>query len=209
MKTSFNPKKLVFKSLLLCLIFVFASCEKESIPETLQTADANANASPSAQKSDATIADIVVSFAVEPENVEDREFTLLLAALNYTGLTGMFAENSGQYTVFAPTDAAFIDLLGEDPDLNDYDPAFIADILTYHVVEGRRFSNSVLGKKNWKEIETLEGSSIYVNSMGGIDTDDEDMEVNSSILVGAELFDIPASNGVIHVIDTVLIPTED
>ncbi|MCB7481564.1 fasciclin domain-containing protein [Christiangramia sediminis] len=199
MKTSITLSKVLFKSLFLAFVFVFTSCEKEAVPEDIQAVDASTKASPASQKSDKSIVAIAE---------DDGRFTLLLAALEYTDLKDIFENGTDQYTVFAPTDDAFIALLGEDIDLNSLDPAFLANILTYHVTEGRRFSNSVLGKNNWKEIETLQGSNIYINSTGGIDTNDADMQVDSAILVEAGLFDIAASNGVIHVINKVLIPEE-
>lgn len=183
------------------LMILFISCEQDPVSDELNTADASAKASVASQKSDESIAAIVVQFASADE---DAQFTLLLAALNYAGITSLFAE-SDQYTVFAPTDAAFERFLG-DNSLTDFTPEQVAAILSYHVTEGRRFSNSVVPKNKPREIETLLGSSIYVNSSAGIDTNDSDMDTDASILLGAGLFDIPASNGVIHVIDEVLVP---
>lgn len=209
MKTLFTFKKLLFKSLFLAFIFVFASCEKESVSENVLAVDASANASekanpsPAAQQGDQTIAEIVVGYT----EAEEPQFTLLLAALEYTGLTGVFT-GGDNYTVFAPTDAAFLEFLGGDAsNLYDLPVEAVTEVLLYHVTDGRRFSNSVLGKNNWKEIEMLNEGMIYVNASGEIDTDG-DMVGNSSILVDAGLFDLPATNGVIHVIDAVLIPTE-
>jgi uncharacterized surface protein with fasciclin (FAS1) repeats len=201
-----NVMKNLIKPLLLVAVMVFTSCEKESISNELTTADLSTKASVAAQKGDATIAGIVVSYATK-ENVDDRQFTLLLAALNYAGITSMFT-GSDQYTVFAPTDAAFQRFL-DGKSLSDFTPEQVAAVLSYHVTDGRRFSNSVVPKNSPRKIETLLGASIYVNSSAGIDTNDEDMEANASILVGAGLFDIPASNGVIHVIDEVLVPVTD
>lgn len=184
-------------------LFVFSSCEKEATIEELNVVNANAHASPAANQGDMTIAEIVVSFATA-EAEEDRQFTLLFAALEYAGITSLFA-GSDQYTVFAPTDAAFERFLGENS-LTDFTPEEVAAVLSYHVTEGRRFSNSVVPKNKHREIETLSGLSIFVDSSAGIDTNDEDMAANASILVGANLFDIPASNGVVHVIDEVLVP---
>jgi len=183
------------------LIVLFTSCEQDSVNENLNTADLSSKASVAAQKSDETIAEIVVEFASAEE---DAQFTLLLAALNNAGITSLFAE-SNQYTVFAPTDAAFERFLGSNS-LTDFTPEQVASILSYHVTEGRRFSNSVVPKKNPRQIKTLLGPSIFVNSSAGIDTNDSDTSANASILVSAGLFDIPASNGVIHVIDEVLVP---
>lgn len=196
--------KNLIKPLLLVTVMAFASCEKESISDELKTADLSTKASVAAQNSDASIADIVVSYATA-EKVEDRQFTLLLAALNYAEITSMFT-GTDQFTVFAPTDAAFQRFLGENA-LTDFTPEQVAAVLSYHVTNGRRFSNSVVPKNSPKQIKTLLGSSIYVNSSAGIDTNDSDLEANASILVGAGLFDISASNGVIHVIDEVLVPS--
>ena len=188
---------------LLAGLFFFSSCEKETTNEELNVVNANANASPAANQGDMTIAEIVVSFATA-EAEEDRQFTLLFAALEYAGITSLFA-GSDQYTVFAPTDAAFERFLGENS-LTDFTPEEVAAVLSYHVTEGRRFSNSVVPKNKPREIETLSGLSIFVDSSAGIDTNDEDMAANAVILVGANLFDIPARNGVVHVIDEVLVP---
>lgn len=186
---------------ILILMVLFTSCEKEAVDDQLLTADLNAKASVAAQKSNETIAEIVVSFASDDEN---PQFTLLLAALNYAGITSMFTE-SKKYTVFAPTDAAFENFLGNNS-LTDFTPEQVASILSYHVTNGKRFSNSVVPKKKPRKIKTLLGPSIFVDSSAMIDTNDDDTNANAAILVGAGLFDIPASNGVIHVIDEVLVP---
>ena len=199
MRTSITTQKLFFKSLILAFLFVFASCEKDSVSEDISSIDANTKASPAAQKSDLSIVAIAEA---------DGRFTVLLSLLEQTGLKPIFETGTDQYTVFAPTDAAFANFLAENPDLDLTDNELLTAVLTYHVTEGQRFSNSALGKKNPKEIETLNGGYIYINSDGEIDTNDADMDKNASILVGAGLFDIAASNGVIHVIDAVLVPTE-
>ena len=106
------------------LMILFISCEQDPVSDELNTADASAKASVAAQKSDESIAAIVVQFASAEE---DAQFTLLLAALNYAGITSLFAE-SDQYTVFAPTDAAFERFLG-DNSLTDFTPEQVAAIL--------------------------------------------------------------------------------
>lgn len=199
----------MFKSLLLAVLFVTASCDKEPATEESKALGAtlaatSENASPAAKKGDKTIAEIVTSYA---EAEEGKQFTLLLAALNYAGITSMFSE-SDQYTVFAPTDAAFETFLGGQP-LDSFTPEQVANVLSYHVTDGRRFSNSVVPKNSPRQITTLLGPPIYVNSAAGIDTNDDNMEANASILVGAGLYDISASNGVIHVIDQVLVPATE
>ena len=160
---------------------------------------------------DVTIAEIVVA-AANPEDPEvvDPEFTLLLAALEYAGLTGVFA-GEDQYTVFAPNDQAFIDLvtaLGVDPSnpFEEIDEELgegtVANVLLYHVTEGRRAANSVVPPMGTRTIETLlEGATFSVY------TDDGDAFIDA---IGNEAQiiapNISASNGIIHVIDTVILP---
>lgn len=142
--------------------------------------------------------------AAEPTIVDVAEgagnFSILLRALETAGLDGIF-EGKGQFTVFAPTDAAFgaaLEELGltaeqllDSPDL--------AAILTYHVATGRRYAEDVLGSE---EIRTLNGGFFFpgTDAEGAFITDANDRE---SRIVAA---DIEASNGVIHVIDTVILP---
>lgn len=212
MKTTTKIQNLFLKSFIFALLIVFSACEKESLSENVNAVDASAKSSPAAQQGELTIAEIVIANATAEE---DPQFTYLLKALVATDLAGVFA-GEDNYTVFAPTDDAFIAALGEDFDFDNIDDdtkAFLTNVLLYHVTDGRRFSNSVLGKKNPKKIEMLNEAMIYVNSGGGIDTNDEGMEVNASIILPEEdddekLFDIAATNGVIHVIDAVLLPAE-
>ncbi len=204
----------VIKLFLLAGFFVLASCKDQ--PEMSEASSLNANveatsaenaeASQAANKDEKTIAEIVVSYATA-EAVEDRQFTLLLAALEYAGITSMFTE-ADEYTVFAPTDAAFEKFLGGKA-LDSFTPEQVGAVLSYHVIDGRRLSDSVVPKNSPQEIKTLLGPSIYVNSAAGIDTNDMDEMDNASILVEAGLFDISASNGVIHVIDEVLVPVTE
>ena len=168
---------------------------------------------------DQTIAEIVVASASAEEGAE---FTLLLAALEYTELTGVFT-GGGQYTVFAPTDAAFGNLvtfvapLLDEAGLevfNNEGPfaavdyllgeGTVANVLRYHVTEGRRAANSVVPNnpraKERKISTLLEGASFTVNSDAGITA----VGNSASILIP----DLSASNGIIHVIDTVLLPVD-
>jgi uncharacterized surface protein with fasciclin (FAS1) repeats len=196
--------KNLIKALLLVTVMVLASCEKESISDELTTADLKTNASVAAQKSDKTIADIVVSYATA-ENEDDRQFTLLLEALNHAKITSMFT-GTDQFTVFAPTDAAFKSFLKDNTpnnSLSDLNPEQVAAVLSYHVTNGRRFSNSVVPKNSPRQIETLLGPSFYVNSFAQIDTNDDDLLFTNATISKPN---ISASNGVIHVIDKVLVP---
>ena len=127
---------------------------------------------------------------------KDSDFDVLVAAVEEAGLVDTLSGNR-QLTVFAPTDQAFKDLasaLGVEPaDLLERDD--LADILTYHVTSGRRYSESVL---NAPEIKMLNGETVDVDGT----------TLNGGGLGGAEIddTDIEAGNGVVHVIDGVLLP---
>lgn len=157
------------------------------------------------------------------EIAEREGFTLLLAAVNYIAENNPESElvagllNKDQYTVFAPTDDAFGNLVAAvqpllDPDvLADEGPfAAIDDLLgrgtieavvSYHVTDGRRASNSVLPKNGDRMIETLlEGATFSVDSDGMITA-----VGNSAMITGP---DVSASNGIIHVINAVILPVD-
>lgn len=107
-------------------------------------------------------------------------------------------------TLFAPTDDAFAALGLDETTICDAfaaDPNALLGILAYHVTEGRRFSNSVFNSNNSKEIDMLMGGYI-------VSTPDLTLFDNAGQEVGVVLpfVNINASNGVIHVIDTVLLP---
>ena len=121
-------------------------------------------------------------------------FTILTAALETAGLTEAL-QGEGPFTVFAPTDAAFENLLSalsiSAEDLLAQPQ--LADVLLYHVVAGSVMSGDL---QNGMTAETLGGQMITVDLSEGV-------KINTSAVITA---DIKASNGVIHVIDTVLIP---
>jgi uncharacterized surface protein with fasciclin (FAS1) repeats len=139
----------------------------------------------------------------------DAGFTELVGALVYvdselgTDLVARFSTRRGQYTVFAPTNAAFAklyDALGEDVDtITDLPPELVRDVLLYHVAEGRRAANSVVPPVGTRSISTLLGPSFSVNPDAVI-TDLAGQEINIAAA------NISASNGIIHVVDTVLLP---
>ena len=133
-------------------------------------------------------------------------FSELVGALVYVdkeldaGLVDLFMNGKDQYTVFAPTDAAFKKLymdLGKEK-ITDLPPALVLDVLKYHVVEGRRAANSVVPPNGSRIITTLLGATFYVDTNGMITA-----VGNTATITTAN---ISASNGIIHVIDTVLLP---
>jgi len=151
-----------------------------------------------------SIAAIVTALATA-ENPADREFTVLYSLLGATGLATVLDEG-GQFTVFAPTDAAFAPLLAAGA-LDGLTTAQVANVLLYHVTDGRRWSNSVVNRSNSKSIEMLNEEFIFVQPDKSImDTND----INDMVLLLDDAkIDTPnvnASNGVIHIIDQVLLP---
>ncbi|KUP04941.1 Nex18 symbiotically induced protein [Bacillus coahuilensis p1.1.43] len=125
--------------------------------------------------------------------VEAGDFTTLAAALEKAGLVETL-KGEGPFTVFAPTDEAFEKLLKE---LNITAEELLArddlkTILLYHVVPGKVLSTDL---KDGQEVETLAKEDVEISL--------DPVKVNDSTVVKA---DIEASNGVIHVIDSVLIP---
>ncbi|MEM7092304.1 MAG: fasciclin domain-containing protein [Actinomycetota bacterium] len=137
---------------------------------------------------------------------EDGQFSTLVAALGLTGLTNTFADCEGdtQYTVLAPNDAAFESTLGdlglEVPDLIA-DPDLVAAILTYHASARPATSDRLLGADGYG-VPTIQGEEVTI-SVSGSDIALINGNPTPANVIAA---DIQACNGVIHVIDQVLIP---
>lgn len=120
-------------------------------------------------------------------------FTTLVTAVNAAGLVKTL-KSKGPFTVFAPNDAAFAKLPPGTVDSLLKNKAKLAAILKYHVVPGRVLAADVSGKS--LNVATAEGQKLSVNGTMGV-------MVNNAHVIQP---DIHASNGVIHVIDTVLLP---
>jgi uncharacterized surface protein with fasciclin (FAS1) repeats len=137
------------------------------------------------------------AFAQEMDIVDTAvgagNFTTLVAAVEAAGLVDTL-KGEGPFTVFAPTDEAFAKLPEGTVEglLNDIPT--LTKILTYHVVPGKVMSTDL---SNDMTAATVEGSDVTIMTEGGV-------MVNDSTVTTA---DIEASNGVIHVIDTVLMPS--
>jgi uncharacterized surface protein with fasciclin (FAS1) repeats len=138
-----------------------------------------------------------VAIAVNSEGDFAGAFDTLIAAL-LAADPGVIAvlDGNGQHTVFAPTDDAFA-ALGLDADnIGDaLDQETLTEILLYHVVKGRRYAEDVVGSD---QLRTL--LREFVDQDGGVLTDNLDRD--SAIIV----VDVEAANGVIHAIDSVLLP---
>jgi uncharacterized surface protein with fasciclin (FAS1) repeats len=152
-------------------------------------------------------------------NAESGEFSYLLAAATCDYFDGAVVDlltGKKRLTLFAPTDAAFqalqetLGVATPAPEITcdafAATPEVLFDVLAYHVTEGRRFSNSVFNRNATKPVKMLNGQFVITNPEltltdiagqdVGIVLDEEDQPVAN----------INASNGVIHVIDTVLLP---
>ena len=199
--------KTTFKALSLVAAFALsaAACsDNATSPESDPAFVKGGNPQPSLP----TIVDIVVT--------DDGEFDVLQTVVIRSGLAGVLSGDR-PFTVFAPTDAAFGDLFtflgvpGDTPEEQADNacpeatgcPDFVVTTVLYHVVNGRRYSNSVLSAK---QLKTQIGDFLYPNG-ASLDTSCGN-SANIITDVPGETFDILASNGVIHVIDAVLLPKE-
>jgi uncharacterized surface protein with fasciclin (FAS1) repeats len=123
---------------------------------------------------------------------EEAGFTTLVAAVKAAELDGVLS-SPGEYTVFAPTDEAFAKLPEGTVEALLADTEKLKKVLLYHVVAGTVTSGQVV---ELESAATLNGEKIAINA-------DKGVMINDATVVKA---DITASNGVVHVIDTVLIP---
>ena len=141
--------------------------------------------------------------ASEPGTIVDvavaaGDFTTLVAAVQAAGLVETLS-GEGPFTVFAPTDDAFaaaLEALGMTADELLADTDTLTSILTYHVVAGEVPSSQVV-TMDGAEVETVNGAPITIS------VDGDTVMVNDATVTAV---DVDASNGVIHVIDSVLLP---
>ena len=134
--------------------------------------------------------------AVQAKDIVDTavaagSFKTLTTALQAAGLVDTL-KGKGPFTVFAPTDEAFAKVPKADLDALLKDKAKLTAVLTYHVVPGKVMAADVKAGK----VKTVQGSELTVSTMGGV-------KVDAANVVKA---DIVADNGVIHVIDSVVLP---
>jgi len=165
-----------------------------------------------------TIADIVIASA---EAEEDAQFTVLLqAVLTSESITEALSDPEGEFTVFAPTDEAFLallELLEITPEELLSEPEVVEAILLYHVVAGA-VPAEVVVELDGEEVPTLLGDfapvTIEITEDGDVTildgTDLVELGVaEEDTFATVVTADVEADNGIIHVIDTVLIPTDE
>jgi uncharacterized surface protein with fasciclin (FAS1) repeats len=144
----------------------------------------------------ATVIALGAAFSVQAKDIVDTavaagNFTTLATALKAAGLIDTL-KGKGPFTVFAPTDAAFAKVPKADLDALLKDKAKLTAVLTYHVVPGKVMAADVKAGM----VKTVQGSSITVSTTGGVMVDKAKVTAT----------DIVADNGVIHVIDSVIMP---
>jgi uncharacterized surface protein with fasciclin (FAS1) repeats len=135
--------------------------------------------------------------AAQPRDIVDTavaagSFKTLATALQAAGLVETL-KGAGPFTVFAPTDEAFAKLPAGTLDALLKDKAKLTAVLTYHVVAGKVMAADVV---KLKEAKTVQGGSIKIDTAKGVKVD------NANVVKT----DIACSNGVIHVIDSVILP---
>lgn len=124
--------------------------------------------------------------------IEAGNFKTLVKAVETAGLVETLSKE-GPFTVFAPTDAAFAKLPEGTIEALLKDKQRLKAVLTYHVVAGKVMSKDVMGLKSAK---TLQGQEVSIDTTKGV-------KINEANVVKT---DIETTNGVIHVIDTVILP---
>jgi uncharacterized surface protein with fasciclin (FAS1) repeats len=135
--------------------------------------------------------------SAQPKDIVDTavaagSFKTLAAALQAAGLIETL-KGKGPFTVFAPTDEAFAKIPKADLDALLKDKAKLTAVLTYHVVAGKVMAADVV---TLKDAKTVQGGLVKIGTTNGVTVD------NAKVVKT----DIEASNGVIHVIDTVIFP---
>lgn len=203
-------RKLVLGVLGIALAFAFlAGCDSAlTSPAVAGSGEVEAAARPNGSPAPGN--ESIAAIAIE------ADFTQLVAALVYvdgeleTGLVDLFLNGTDQYTVFAPTDEAFAGLYGllsavleaEIEEITDIPAEVVLDVLLYHVTEGRRASNSVVPPRRERTITPLLGETFAVRTDATIRDGLTGLRDDAAIIAA----NISASNGIIHVIDQVIVP---
>ncbi len=188
-------------------LLILTGCSSSSDDTAATTATSADATSAAATQSEAMTSEAMTSGTMGSEAAQEAgtivevasgnpDFSTLVAAVEAAGLVETLS-GTGPFTVFAPTNEAFealpagvLDML-----LLPENKETLTKVLTYHVVPGEVTSDMVTAG----DVATVEGSTIAITTDGGV-------KINDTATVTA--VDVDASNGVIHVIDSVLIPAE-
>ena len=186
-------------------VLTLAACGDDGNEASSDTTVEAPTEEPAAEPAD-TMADDTMAGMDEPGTIVEVAattdgFSTLVAAVEAAGLVETLS-GDGPFTVFAPTDDAFaaaLDQLGLTADELLADTETLTSILTYHVVAGEVPSSTVV-TMDGQSVETVNGAPVEIA------VDGETVMVNDATVTAV---DVEASNGVIHVIDTVLLPPSD
>jgi uncharacterized surface protein with fasciclin (FAS1) repeats len=146
----------------------------------------------SSKAPEAPMAEMAATADIVDTAIGAGTFTTLVKAVQAAGLVETL-KGPGPFTVFAPTDEAFAKLPAGTIESLLADKAKLTAVLTYHVVSGAVTAADVAGLKTAK---TVQGGELTIDTSAGV-------KINNATVIKA---DIKATNGVIHVIDTVLLP---
>lgn len=198
MKTIKSKSRNLALAALVGMAIITVSCNKEEavIPSTVSDTETLKNGNGAPAPGDMSIAEIAI----------DAGFTELVSALTYVdtelnaGLVDLFLNGTDQYTVFAPTNDAFFALYDalDITQISDLPAELVLNVLLYHVTEGRRAANSVVPKKGTRTIQTLLEESFSVDTQAMITAIGNTANITTP--------NISASNGIIHIIDAVILP---
>lgn len=185
------------------LALVLGACSTGTATTSMAPATSAPATSAAATKAPATSTAPAASKDIVDTAVAAGSFNTLAAALTAAGLVDTL-KGPGPFTVFAPTDDAFAKLPAGTVDTLLKEPeGQLAEILKYHVVAGKVMATDVV-KLNGQQVKTVQGAELTVEVSG----DKVALVDAAGNRVNVVTTDVAASNGVIHVIDGVLLPTK-
>jgi transforming growth factor-beta-induced protein len=176
---------------LLALVAVFALIVAACSSSSDETTTTEAAATEAATAESTSVLDLAL---------EAGQFSTLIAAIEAAGL-GETLEGEGPFTVLAPTDAAFaeaFEALGIDAETLLADTETLTAILTYHVI-GQAADSKLVATLDGQSVDTVNGQAVDVNVVDG------QIMINEATVVSADLL---ADNGIVHVINGVLLPPD-
>ena len=189
--------KTKFAFVFVVLAMLLAACGAQATPAPTVAPEPTRMPEPTAVPTEEPMPQTIVDLAVA-----DGRFTTLVSAVQAAGLVDTL-KSEGPFTVFAPTDEAFAALPAGTLDslLQPENKQQLTDILLYHVVPSKVMAADVAGLDGKSAGTALEGQSIDIK----VDMGNVYLNENTKVLIT----DIEASNGVIHVIDSVMLPPSD
>jgi uncharacterized surface protein with fasciclin (FAS1) repeats len=138
----------------------------------------------------------------------NADLSTLFTLISTANLLETLSDSASEFTLFAPTNAAFEALSAEAAEVLLSDPALLTRVLTYHLVNGRISSADLTAMEGVTGIGTMEMPALDKEPLGSdltVTNDDEGLRIDGASILTA---DLPASNGVVHIIDRVLLPVD-